>query len=79
MVHYAEMCPKILLFFRGIHYKHIDNYRPIDGMFMCRKSRRKIPFDRVNDDYCDCPEDGSDEPSTNACPIGVFYCGHQFR
>ena len=23
-----------------------------------------IPADAVNDDYCDCPEDGSDEPGT---------------
>lgn len=26
----------------------------------------KLPFARVNDDYCDCP-DGSDEPGTSAC------------
>lgn len=47
-------------------------------MFVCHKSQHKIPFDRLNDDYCDCP-DGSDEPSTNACPNGIFYCSHQLR
>jgi hypothetical protein len=26
-----------------------------------------IPDDWVNDGYCDCPLDGSDEPDTDAC------------
>ena len=29
---------------------------------------------QVNDDYCDCPSDGSDEPSTGACSKSVFFC-----
>lgn len=29
--------------------------------FTCLDGSRTIPFDRVNDDYCDC-KDGSDEP-----------------
>ena len=29
---------------------------------------------KVNDDYCDCPSDGSDEPSTGACPASSFFC-----
>ena len=45
------------------------------GQFTCYKSEHvvKIPFDQVNDDYCDCP-DGSDEPSTGACPGTKFVC-----
>lgn len=50
-----------------------------DGMFMCTESKLKIPFSFVNDDYCDCPLDGSDEPGTNACDNGHFCCATQIR
>jgi len=32
-----------------------------------------IPFNQVNDDYCDC-RDGSDEPGTSACMNSSFAC-----
>lgn len=67
-------------FNRGIRLRDYDLYNPsLMAMFKCMKSGLLIPIEKVNDDYCDCPEDGSDEPETNACANGRFYCTYQKR
>lgn len=86
IIRYAdESTAKIDLFYpfpfdRGIRLRDYDLYNPsIMAIFQCIKSQVLIPIDKVNDDYCDCPEDGSDEPETNACTNGRFYCTYQKR
>ncbi|XP_059218227.1 uncharacterized protein LOC106095804 [Stomoxys calcitrans] len=65
---------------RGIRLFDFDSYKPnFEGNFRCLDGSLEIPFERVNDDYCDCPNDGSDEPSTNACSNGRFFCKFQKR
>lgn len=58
----------------GTHEYQGDLYKPNEkGQFVCFVSMEEIEFNRVNDDYCDC-QDGSDEPGTNACSNGQFFC-----
>ncbi|XP_047462039.1 glucosidase 2 subunit beta-like isoform X2 [Mugil cephalus] len=57
---------------RGISSSYKRFYRERKS-FLCIDGSKMIPFEQVNDDYCDC-EDGSDEPGTSACPRGRFYC-----
>eukprot|EP01018_Ginkgo_biloba_P038386 Gb_31920 [translate_table: standard] len=40
---------------------------------MCKDGSKVFLRDRLNDDFCDCP-DGTDEPGTSACPESKFYC-----
>ncbi|XP_041778275.1 uncharacterized protein LOC121596939 [Anopheles merus] len=67
--------------FRGIRVVDLHRYSVNKGVknFRCFTSLREIPWEWVNDDYCDCPDDGSDEPSTSACSRGRFYCKFQRR
>uniref|UniRef100_A0A8C2X2I7 Glucosidase 2 subunit beta n=1 Tax=Cyclopterus lumpus TaxID=8103 RepID=A0A8C2X2I7_CYCLU len=57
---------------KGISSSYKRFYRQRKS-FLCIHGSKIIPFEQVNDDYCDC-DDGSDEPGTSACPRGRFYC-----
>ncbi|XP_044761468.1 glucosidase 2 subunit beta [Coccinella septempunctata] len=61
---------------RGVHERLMIFYENRNNKFTCIKSMETIDFSRINDDYCDCL-DGSDEPGTNACSNGIFYCKNQ--
>jgi len=64
--------PRGVALTKNVFYTPNKNFTCLDGSLM-------IPFDYVNDDYCDC-KDGSDEPGTPACPNGIFHCtnaGHK--
>jgi protein kinase C substrate 80K-H len=67
--------------FLGVDPLHAHEYdRTKLNAFSCDE-KIEIDFARVNDNFCDCPTDGSDEPGTNACS-GItpqqkqrgFYC-----
>lgn len=60
---------------RGVSPESIIRYQPDEnGNWHCLNDPSiVISFDRVNDNYCDCP-DGSDEPGTSACSNGLFFC-----
>lgn len=43
----------------------------------CEHGKRRLSWDQINDNYCDCPTDGMDEPGTSACENGRFWCGEE--
>ncbi|KAK8892171.1 hypothetical protein M9Y10_029394 [Tritrichomonas musculus] len=47
-----------------------------NNSFTCLDQSMTIPLSSLNDGKCDCP-DGSDEPGTNACLNGHFYCRNE--
>uniref|UniRef100_V5HPY0 Putative glucosidase ii beta subunit-like protein n=1 Tax=Ixodes ricinus TaxID=34613 RepID=V5HPY0_IXORI len=57
----------------GVSLRKTRLFTPTGSGFKCLKDDVTIMFAQVNDDYCDC-EDGSDEPATNACLNGRFFC-----
>lgn len=59
---------------RGVKKSERKYYLPNAKFeFLCFDGNQTIPYQAVNNDYCDCT-DGSDEPGTSACPNGRFYC-----
>lgn len=66
-------------YFIGVHPERRQYYEVQDDKqqeFKCLDGSGSIPFNLVNDDYCDC-QDASDEPGTAACPDGRFYCSNE--
>ncbi|KAJ6231868.1 glucosidase 2 subunit beta [Anaeramoeba flamelloides] len=59
----------------GIDPKDSQHYLP-KKTFNCLDGNGEIPYSYINDDYCDCL-DGSDEPGTNACSNGNFFCHNE--
>ncbi|TFY83261.1 hypothetical protein EWM64_g763 [Hericium alpestre] len=64
----------------GVAPDLLDRYKPVKSggvqKWTCMDGSKEIPWEAVNDDYCDCP-DGSDEPGTGACPNTFFYCKNE--
>mmetsp|Transcript_262 Transcript_262/g.380 ORF Transcript_262/g.380 Transcript_262/m.380 type:complete len:268 (-) Transcript_262:256-1059(-) len=59
----------------GVALKYLFRYSGFvaesgEKMFSCFDKTEVIPYDHVNDDFCDCP-DGSDEPGTSSCSAVV--------
>lgn len=55
----------------GVPTSESHIYIKLGETFTCIKSKEVIYFSQINDNFCDC-KDGSDEPSTNACPQNVY-------
>ncbi|CAK3819034.1 related to alpha glucosidase II beta subunit [Lecanosticta acicola] len=51
---------------RGVGPEFAQFYQDTKRFTCVSNPKITVPFSRVNDDYCDCP-DGSDEPGTSAC------------
>ncbi|KAL3101136.1 hypothetical protein niasHS_001596 [Heterodera schachtii] len=78
-VHFSSVCSKgeekeLPTRPRGVSPQLAPLYQT-RSQFECLDGKKSIPFEQVNDDYCDCA-DGSDEPGTSACKNGHFYCAN---
>ena len=61
----------VTLFSLGIVCHDQCNASAEDEVIRCRhgwgSAEKTIPAEWINDEYCDCPYDGLDEPGTEAC------------
>ncbi|CAG8493696.1 4370_t:CDS:10 [Ambispora leptoticha] len=53
---------------RGIPKSKIHLYEQTDADWACLDGSARIPYDAINDDFCDC---------TSACMNGRFYCENE--
>ncbi|KAG9293221.1 hypothetical protein G9A89_010592 [Geosiphon pyriformis] len=61
---------------KGIAKSRADLYKRTPespAYWECLDGSAKIPWEAINDDFCDCT-DGSDEPGTSACLNSRFFC-----
>ncbi|GES77552.1 glucosidase II beta subunit-like-domain-containing protein [Rhizophagus clarus] len=58
---------------KGVAKSEAHLYEKKGPTWKCLDGSTTIPYEAINDDYCDCV-DGSDEPGTSACPNGKFFC-----
>ncbi|XP_014786748.1 uncharacterized protein LOC106881055 [Octopus bimaculoides] len=64
---------------RGVILDKMHLYFPTkNNTFQCLHSKQQIPYQHLNDDFCDC-NDNSDEPGTSACQSSKFYCTFQLE
>lgn len=80
--HFGSDSPESEISPNRIHFvgtlKNDKKYIPnINGRILCDMDSFEIDVTKVNDDYCDCPADGMDEPGTNSCKNGRFFCNYQ--
>jgi hypothetical protein len=64
----------VILYISAIGMVESKRTPPANTM-TCDNGRRRIPTAWINDGYCDCPIEGSDEPLTGACGGAInFQC-----
>ncbi|GJN06304.1 hypothetical protein PR202_ga24020 [Eleusine coracana subsp. coracana] len=83
---FLPLCPSLDAAFDRSVVAGADEAYYKGGVIKCRDGSGRFTRDKLNDDFCDCP-DGTDEPGnpfillwgcssewTSACPEGKFYC-----